>query len=261
MFRNALLAALLFSLVSACSTNSPESTQDSSPATTESSASSPPAALTPAILDEEWARSWWIPRHEQKLADSREQKVDLLFLGDSITQGWENGGAEVWDDYYVERNAFNLGFSGDRTENVLWRLQQGEVAAMQPEVVVLMIGTNNTGHRQDPAEVTSAGVEAIITELGQRLPDAEVLLLAIFPRGATPEDPLRQLNRAINQQLESLAAKHGDVTFLDLNDIFLDEQGHLPAHIMPDMLHPNARGYRLWAKAMEPKLKELLNKD
>lgn len=261
MFKTPLLAALLISLVSACSTSPQESTQGSSQAPSDSSAGATPAALTPGVLDEEWARSWWIPRHEQKLAASREQEVDLLFLGDSITQGWENAGAEVWDDYYVERNAFNLGFSGDRTENVLWRLQQGEVAAIEPEVVVLMIGTNNTGHRQDPAEETTAGVEAIITELNQRLPEAEVLLLAIFPRGATPEDSLRQLNSEINQQLESLAAKHSEVTYLDINDVFLDDQKHLPAHIMPDMLHPNARGYRLWAKAMEPKLKELLSKD
>lgn len=261
MLRKTLLAALLVSLISACSTGSHETSHESTQAPVESSDESTPAALTPGVLDEEWARSWWIPRHEQKLAASREQEVDLLFLGDSITQGWENAGAEVWDDYYAERNAFNLGFSGDRTENVLWRLQHGEVAAIEPEVVVLMIGTNNTGHRQDPAEETAAGVEAIVTELNQRLPEAEILLLAIFPRGATPDDPLRQLNREINQQLELLAAKHNSVNFLDINHVFLDDQGHLPERIMPDMLHPNARGYRLWAKAMEPKLQELLSKD
>lgn len=260
MLRTTLLAALLLSLVSACSA-SRESSDELSQAPADSSAEGTPPALSPGVLDEEWARSWWIPRHEQKLAASREQEVDLLFLGDSITQGWENAGAEVWDDYYAERNAFNLGFSGDRTENVLWRLQQGEVAAIEPEVVVLMIGTNNTGHRQDPAEETAAGVEAIITELNQRLPEAEILLLAIFPRGATPEDPLRQLNRDINQQLERLASQRSEVTFLDINHVFLDDQGNLPAHIMPDMLHPNARGYRLWAQAMEPKLQELLSKD
>ncbi len=260
MFRRPLLAIVLFSLVSACS-ESQEPTQQSASPEAEASTMDTPPALTPGVLDEEWARSWWIPRHEQKLAASKEQEVDLLFLGDSITQGWEEAGAEVWDDYYVERNAFNLGFSGDRTENVLWRLQHGEVAAIDPEVVVLMIGTNNTGHRQDPAEETAAGVEAIITELNHRLPEAEILLLAIFPRGTTPEDPLRQLNREINQELEQLAAQRGQVTFLDINHVFLDDQGHLPAHIMPDMLHPNARGYRLWAQAMEPKLKELLSKD
>lgn len=261
MLKPPLLVALLISLVSACSTTPKEPVQELHQAPAPLSAEGTPAALTPGVLDEEWARSWWIPRHEQKLAASREQQVDLLFLGDSITQGWENAGAEVWDDYYVERNAFNLGFSGDRTENVLWRLQQGEVAAIDPEVVVLMIGTNNTGHRQDPAEETTAGVKAIITELNQRLPEAEILLLAIFPRGATPEDPLRQLNNEINQQLASLATNHNEVTFLDINEVFLDAEGHLPAHIMPDMLHPNARGYRLWATAMEPKLKELLIND
>ena len=98
----------------------------------------------------------------------------------------------MWTKYYADRNALNLGFSGDRTENVLWRLQNGEIDGIAPKLAVIMIGTNNTGHRSDPPEQIAAGVQAILSELQQRLPDTKVLLLAIFPRGADKDDPMRR---------------------------------------------------------------------
>jgi len=216
-------------------------------------------ALHPEVQTATWAQSWWMPRHEEKLAEARQlkDKIQLLFLGDSITQAWEKRGREVWDTYYQRRQAFNLGFSGDRTEQVLWRLQHGEVEGLSPKLVVLMIGTNNTGHRQDPAEQTVAGIRAILGELKTRLPKSKVLLLSVFPRGATPEDPLRKLNTEINSQIAKLSDNRRVFT-LDINAIFLEKDGSLPRSIMPDLLHPNALGYRMWARAMEPKLRELL---
>lgn len=216
-------------------------------------------ALTPEVQTAEWAQSWWMPRHEEKLAEVRQlkDKVQLMFLGDSITQAWENRGREVWDSYYQRRRAINLGFSGDRTEQVLWRLQHGEVEGLSPKLVVLMIGTNNTGHRQDPADETVAGIRTILGEIETRMPQSQVLLLAVFPRGATQDDPLRKLNSEINAQIAMLANKPR-VHFLDINRIFLEKDGSLPRNIMPDRLHPNALGYQMWARAMEPKLRELL---
>lgn len=246
-----LLIALAAFFLAGCST---DSTPEESPSERGKDL---PMALTPAPLEEDWALSWWIPRHEAKLVAARQQEVNLLFLGDSITQGWEDAGAEVWEEYYGDRKAFNLGFSGDRTENVLWRLEHGEVASMNPELVVLMIGTNNTGHREDPAQETAAGVAEIIKQLQRRLPEAEVLLLAVFPRGATADDPLRRLNDDINQRLEGFGEWDG-VHFLDINSVFLDQNGDLPIAIMPDHLHPNEEGYRLWADAMEPELSQIL---
>lgn len=215
------------------------------------------AALTLAPLQEEWAVEWWIPRHEEKLKAEGRQSAKLLFLGDSITQGWEQAGSEVWHQYYTGYNAFNLGFSGDRTENVLWRLNHDEVKGMSPELTVLLIGTNNTGHRQDSPECTARGIGTILEELKERLPETRILLLAIFPREASPDGELRQLNNEINRRVENLADGER-VFFLDINDTFLNAEGVLSEEIMPDFLHPNEYGYKLWAEAMEPMLRELL---
>ena len=218
----------------------------------------PVPALKPEVQTAAWAQSWWMPRHQEKLeAIKKQEKVDLLMIGDSITHGWENGGRKVWDEYYAKRNAFNLGFSGDRTEQVLWRLQHGEVDGISPKLAVIMIGTNNAGHRQDKPEDTAAGVQAIINQLRERLPEMKILLLAIFPRGEKPDNSLRQLNAATNKILATYADNE-HVFYLDINDRFLDADGVLSRSIMPDLLHPNAEGYAIWAKAMEPMIQKLM---
>lgn len=246
-----LFTLFLFTLVSC---GQPDA---QSPTAQEESQLMDSPALTPAPLEEEWAIDWWIPRHEAKLEEAGRESARLLFLGDSITQGWEGEGSEVWEEYYAPYGAYNLGFSGDRTENVLWRLEHGEVEGIDPELTVLMIGTNNTGHRQDPPQETALGVERILEELGERLPDTKVLMLAIFPRGAAPDDSLRQLNNDINGRIATLADNE-QVYFLDINDAFLDENGNLPLDVMPDSLHPNERGYEIWAEEMNPELNRLL---
>ena len=216
-------------------------------------------AVTPEVQTAEWAVRWWMPRHEQKLADLEHQEtVDLLFIGDSITHGFENAGKRIWEERYAPRNAFNIGFSGDRTENVLWRLQHGAVKGISPKLAVVMIGTNNTGHRQDSPEETAAGIRAIVDELGKQLPDTKLLLLAIFPRDATPHGKLRKINAEINE----LIAKISDgerVFFLNINEDFLTDTGVLEKSIMPDLLHPNEKGYEIWAKAMEPTIERLMS--
>lgn len=215
-------------------------------------------AITPEIQTAKWAEKWWMPRHEEKLAALKTvEKVDLLMVGDSITHGWESGGKPVWEKFYAKRNAFNIGFSGDRTEHVLWRLQHGTVKGISPKLAVIMIGTNNTGHRQDDPKDTAAGVEAIVKELQKQLPETKILLLAIFPRGADGTDKLRQINEATNK----LVAKFADdkkVFYLDINSTFLEAEGVLPKSIMPDLLHPNEKGYGMWAEAMEPTIAKLL---
>ncbi len=215
-------------------------------------------ALKSEVQTAEWAKPWWMPRHQEKLAELKSrEKVDLLMIGDSITHGWEGGGKAVWEKCYAKRHALNLGFSGDRTENVLWRLQHGAVDGIAPKLAVVMIGTNNAGHRQDKPEHTAAGVEAIVKELRTRLPEMKILLLAIFPRGKDANDPLRKLNDATNKILTTYADdKH--VFYLDVGEHFLDDQGELPESIMPDRLHPNGKGYAIWAKAMEPTIRRLM---
>lgn len=149
---------------------------------------------------------WWLPRHQQKLLEkSAMGQVDLVFLGDSITQAWEDLGQPVWQQYYGHRKALNLGFNGDRTEHVLWRLEQGELDGIQPKVVVLLIGTNNTGHRQDPAEQTAQGIERIVGVLKEKLPHTKILLLGILPRSAKPSQRLRLINEDINRLIKPFA--------------------------------------------------------
>lgn len=211
-----------------------------------------------ALRAESRSDNWWMPRHQEKLAAIRDaDQVDLVMIGDSITHGWENPGKALWEEFYAPRHAVNLGYSGDRTEHVLWRLRHGEVDGIAPKAAVLMIGTNNTGHRQDPPAETAAGIEAILDELKTRLPNTHILLLAIFPRDHEPDGELRQINDAINQRIAKLATDDR-VTFLDINDVFLAEDGTLPKEIMPDFLHPNPAGYRKWAEAMEPTLRSLM---
>ncbi len=219
-------------------------------------------STTPGMLNEWWSIDWWLPRHEQKLADAKAiaakgGKVDLLFIGDSITQGWEKEGALVWQENYASRNAFAIGFGGDRTENVLWRLQHGAVENMSPKLVVMMIGTNNTGHRHENPATTAAGIKTLLVELQQRLPEAKILLLAIFPRDAQPDGKLRQINAGVNAIIKNYADDKR-IFFADINAVFLTKDGVLPKDIMPDLLHPNEKGYQLWAKALEPYLQRLV---
>jgi beta-glucosidase len=219
-------------------------------------------SVTPGMLNEWWSIDWWLPRHEQKLADAKAikaqgGKIDVLFIGDSITQGWEKEGAPVWEKHYAKRNAFAIGFGGDRTENVLWRLQHGAVENMSPKLVVMMIGTNNTGHRHEDPATTAAGIKNLLGELQQRLPDAKVLLLAVFPRDEKPDGELRQINTAINAIIKDFS-DNKKIFFADINSVFLTKKGVLSTDIMPDLLHPNEKGYELWAEALEPYLQKLL---
>jgi beta-glucosidase len=216
-------------------------------------------SVTPDKLNESWSISWWTTRHEKKLADVKQlgKSAQVVFIGDSITEGWEKSGVPVWDRYYKPLNGIALGFGGDRTENVLWRVQHGEVDGLAPKVAVLMFGTNNTGHRQEDPNTTALGIKRNIEELQQRLPDTKILLLAIFPRGEKPDDNLRR----INEQVNAIIAGYADnqkVFFLDIGKAFLQADGTLSRDIMPDLLHPNEKGYEIWAKAMAPTLQQLL---
>jgi enterochelin esterase-like enzyme/lysophospholipase L1-like esterase len=222
-------------------------------------------AATPAPLGHAWALGSWVPRHEQKLVDIRRMKEagkdpQLVFIGDSITEGWEKAGLPVWQRYYEKYNAVGLGFGGDHTENVLWRLQHGEVDGIAPKVAVLMIGTNNTGDRQDDPKATAAGVKAILDELRRRLPDTKVLLLAVFPREEQPSGSLRRLNARVNEIIAGFADGR-KVFFADINAAFLNPDGTLPRDVMPDLLHLSEKGYGIWAGKLEPVLQKLLAQD
>lgn len=219
-------------------------------------------SITPQRLQESWAVDWWLPRHEQKLAEIQAhrdagRRVDLVFLGDSITQGWENEGKAAWAAHFARHNAVALGFGGDRTENLLWRLRHGELEGMAPKAVVMMIGTNNTGDRLEDPALTVAGVRANLAEIRKRQPQAQVLLLALFPRGEKPDDLTRRHNARINALLPALAdGKH--IRFLDIGPALMNPDGSLSKDILPDWLHLSPQGYEIWARSLEAPLAPLL---
>jgi len=117
--------------------------------------------LHPGIIPTEHREVWWLQRHQQKLAERETLKknLELMFLGDSITHAWEVEGSEHWQQHFAHRKAFNLGFAGDRTEHLLWRIQNGEINNLSPKWVVLLIGTNNAGHRHDSPQEIAAGIK------------------------------------------------------------------------------------------------------
>jgi len=199
--------------------------------------------------------TWWMNRHKSFNERVKQGNVDLLMIGDSITHGWEGGGKEVWAKYYDKRNAVNLGIGGDRTQHVLWRLDNGNIEGISPKLAVLMIGTNNS-HDNTPEEIAD-GVKAIVEKLRARLPEMKILILAIFPRGADSQDPQRQVNEKANAIIAKLADGKM-IEYLDIGQAFLKEDGTLPKEIMPDLLHPNAKGYAIWAEAMEPTVARML---
>jgi len=215
---------------------------------------SPPMHSIQAVPRES---TWWQKRYNEKILQAKESKIDLLMLGDSISHGWEKKGASVWSEFYQSRNAFNLGFSGDRTEHVLWRLRNGAVDNIQPKLTVLMIGTNNTGQRMDPAEHTAQGIKAIISELKIRLPHSKVLLLGVFPRQYSPHNEMRIRNKEINHLIENFKDED-HVYYLNINNIFLRDDNVMNKELMPDLLHPNKLGYQRWAEAIEPMINQLM---
>ena len=194
--------------------------------------------------------------HESFLAVAKKGEAQVVFLGDSITAGWNGNGKEVFKEY-AKYNAANFGIGGDRVQHVLWRVENGEFEGIKPKAVVLMIGTNNSGTAENSPEQIANGIKAIIAAIHKRTPDTKVLLLAIFPRGAgEANNPGRAKNKAVN----ALIAKFDDgqkVHYFDIGPKFLAADGTLSKEIMPDLLHLNAKGYQIEADAIREKVAEL----
>lgn len=209
----------------------------------------------------------WLARHESFNERARvgaaKGDIGVVFLGDSITQGWETQGRETWQRLYAPRGAVNFGISGDRTQHVLWRIGHGNLeglaspaAGQPPRLVVVMIGTNNSNGRDHTAEEIAAGIGAVVGAVREKLPEAKILLLAVFPRGERP-NPQRDKN-ARASRLASALADNETVHYLDLAPHFTNADGTISAEVMPDFLHLSPKGYEIWGEAMEPKIRELL---
>ncbi|MDR1282471.1 MAG: GDSL-type esterase/lipase family protein [Opitutaceae bacterium] len=220
-------------------------------ARTSGDSAKPNPAVVPAT------RNTWITTHQRLNATARKEGCDVMFLGDSITFGWQGNGKSLWDERYAPLTAANFGLGGDKTEHVLWRLQNGALGGgISPKVVVLMIGTNNTG--RDSADQIAEGIAAIVQEIGKRSPRSRVLLLDIFPRSEKPDDFRRTKIAAVN----AIIAKLDDgqrVFFLPVGQKFVQPDGTLDRKAFrPDFVHLSATGYKIWADVMDARLGELL---
>jgi lysophospholipase L1-like esterase len=204
-----------------------------------------------------------LPRHVEFL-DRKARLVktggtELVFVGDSITDAWRRDPQrEMFEDYFGRYRPYNIGIGGDETQHVLWRIQNGELDGIRPKLVVLMIGTNNlaNANRMTPAE-TADGVAGVVEAIRGKLPDAKVLLLGIFPRANRSDDPLR---RAVTETNQAIARLGDDRTifYRDIGAKFLAPDGTLSGDIMPDYLHPNAKGYQIWADAIKAEVDRLM---
>jgi lysophospholipase L1-like esterase len=199
----------------------------------------------------------WAKRHDGFVEIAKKGDVDVLFLGDSITDGWRNkNGKEVWDKAFGAMKPANFGIGGDRTQHVLWRIQNGELDGIKPKVAVLMIGTNNTG--SDSAEQIADGVSAIVKTVREKSSTTKVLVLAVFPRGKMIPNPGNTKIIEINKTIAKLDDGK-NVKFLDIGQKFM-HGGQIPGEIMPDYLHLSEMGYQIWADAITPTLTEMLGK-
>ena len=215
------------------------------------------SAITPSARGE-----WALDRHNHlnSVVQERKGKIDVAFIGDSITQGWEGAGVKAWDAILKPFRPINLGIGGDRTEHLLWRFDNGNLDGINPRIAVIMIGTNNFGYRQDSAEEVYEGVVAVVDRILIKKPQIQVLLLDIFPRGEAfnqMRGEILQVNQALRKTYDTVES----VCFFPIGHLFLEDDGTISKSVMPDQLHLSETGYQIWADAVAPQIVKMLGID
>jgi len=199
-------------------------------------------------------------RHEAFVEIAKQGNIDCLLMGDSITDWWRSIGKAVYDKHFGSLKCANFGISGDRTQGVLWRMENGELDGYTPKLMMLMIGTNNLGGGTRPGntdEEIAEGITAVVSKFRAKFPQAKVLLLGVFPRGRMADNPARERIKQIN----AIIAKLDDgksVKYMDIGAKFLEPDGSISVEVMKDALHPTEKGYQIWADAVTPTFLELL---
>lgn len=191
-----------------------------------------------------------------KRAQDNPGDYDLEFIGDSITQGWETPGRAVWQEFYGKRKAINFGVSGDQTQHVLWRFEHGQLDGIHAKVAVVMIGTNNSNKDDNTEADILEGVTAIVNQIRSRQPETKVILMGIFPRGNTfsvQRGKILQVNEALARLDDGK-----NIFYIDIGPQLIENDGSIARSMMRDYLHPAEGGYRIWAQAMEPRIKQIL---
>lgn len=208
-----------------------------------------PSGIRPSVYP--LPRTDWATTVQNIFAEAKNAgpTTELILDGDSITAGWRR----FWKDHFPKAKIYNFAISGDRTQHLLWRLQQGQLNSMHPKMVLLMIGTNNLGNKESP-EDTIAGVQAVVEEYRKLCSDADIYVLGLLPRG--PKQELRAQIQTVNEAIAKLEdGKH--VFYLDCSDVFLKDDGQIDPALMPDYLHPSEKGYAAWAKVLKPLIEKL----
>ncbi|MGD1919466.1 MAG: GDSL-type esterase/lipase family protein [Pleurocapsa sp.] len=192
--------------------------------------------------------SQWFFFHAEDVALAETSESKILFLGDSLVQNWSE--TQVWNKHFKSLAALNFGISGDLTQNLLWRLENGAVGNLNPEKIILQIGTNNlSSSNKETSQEIAQGVIAVVNKLQIAFPEAKILLMAVFPREKEAEHPYRNKIQRLNQHLEILQdLEH--LTYLDMGNQFLLSDGTLSQELMPDALHLSEKGYEIWGNAI-----------
>lgn len=216
--------------------------------------------IPPSTQDKEWMpEAEWLKRHDGLLQRTQaHQDAQLVFLGDSITEGWNGEGQASWDTlFYQPYHALNLGIGGDEVQHVHWRIINGEGDGISPKIVVILIGTNNIGNSGHKAPEVSDTLHAFIQAVADKWPGAKVLVHTIFPRNAETDHPFRGEIEAVNEDIREWALA-GEFELIDLYDLFLEDDGGISTDNMPDLLHLSAVAYAAWAEKLDARIKELL---
>lgn len=218
-----------------------------------------PVAITPIPRTKEFpwmSVAQWYQKHTDDITAAQNNNVELVFVGDSITEswGWGEGRDAVYQQYFADFNAVNFAIGGDMTQNLLWRLQHNTKGQLQPAAVVMMIGVNNFLHEQQAPDDVVLGIKANLVQLQKNYPHAKILLIDVLPFYQKADNPSRQQVVAVNRGIAALADDR-QIFHINVNDHFLDTNGEIPKALMDDYIHPTATGLEIIAKAVVPKIK------
>ena len=215
----------------------------------------------PAALPLKGEGKWWMERH-QSILSRLEKNPELILIGNSIFHSLDNEGRkEVWEKYLDQYHTVNMGISGDRTENVIWRLQKGSLKDINPKVAVILIGTNNTDGNHylnisTPQEL-SGGIWKICEIVAEKLPGTKILIMGILPYGYKPNHR-DNINKATNSLVSKFPDRNPNITYTDIGHVYLDSDGKVNKELMPDYLHPNSEGHLLMFDALDDDITRLM---
>ncbi|QTE21425.1 GDSL-type esterase/lipase family protein [Polaribacter cellanae] len=216
-----------------------------------------------ASLEVKKEEKWWIKRH-QTIIGKLNPDSELILIGNSIFNSLDKKEqAGIWKKYLDTYKTINMGISGDRTENVIWRLKNGALENINPKVAVLLIGTNNTDGNHyltvSTPEELAGGIKKICTIINEKLPNTKILLMGILPYGYKPNHR-DQINKATNKIISKFPEANPLIHYIDIGAVYYNDKGMVRRDLMPDFLHPNKEGYILMFNALEDKINELMIK-